>query len=233
MRQNRLIRHLVLPAAPLALAGASASTAEAAIVYTNIPDQTIVGAASRVYWDMGTGGGTGSFSNTFFPAADMVLFFGQNDSYVPDINHPAASVQIGYSYLSTTSFFATKFAAGATISGLTGGPGSASFAELQRNSTGNWPANGTEGYLGFRFDADGNGPGNNFNYGWAKISYNSNKSLTLYDFAYESSGAPIIAGAGAVVVPEPAAFATIAGLLTGSAALLQRRRKQPADLSAN
>lgn len=230
MNNHRLVRRLVLPAAPLALAGASVSTAEAAIVYTDIPDQTLVGAAARVYWDMGTGGGTGSFSNTFFPAADMVLFFGQNDSYVPDINHPAASVQIGYSYISTTSFFATKFASGATINGLTGGPGSASFAELSRNNTGNWPSNSGVGYLGFRFDADGNGPGNAFNYGWAQVSYNADKSLTLYDFAYESSGAPIAAGAGAV--PEPASFAAVAGLLAGSSALLRRRRRESDALAA-
>ena len=121
MSHNRLVRRLVLPATPLALAGVSASSAEAAIVYTDNVDTTISAASGRIYWDMGTGGGTGSVSNSFFPASDMALFFGQNDSYVPDINHPAATVIVGYSYLATNGVpaFATKFAYGATISGLT------------------------------------------------------------------------------------------------------------------
>jgi hypothetical protein len=220
MSQHRLVRRLVLPTAPLALAGASA--VEAAIVYTNVPDITISTVSGHIYWDMGTNGGTGfAASSGSSPLADMNLFFDYNLSYVRDINKPSAGLS-SYGYLSTTGGFASNFSSGAMISGVF----FAGMANMTNNPgvTGNWTNNGTPGYLGFTFDYD-DGIGVSYRYGWARVSYNVDKSITLYDFAYESSaGVGIAAGAGAI--PEPGSFAAIAGLLAGSATLLQRRRRE-------
>jgi hypothetical protein len=227
MRNNRLVRTLI-PSAPLALAGAS--SAHAAIVYTDVPDLTISTVSGHIYWDMGTNGGTGfAASSGSSPLADMNLFFDYNLSYVRDINKPSAGLS-SYGYLSTTGGFASNFSYGSMIDGVF----FAGMANLTNNPgvTGNWTNDGTPGYLGFTFDYD-DGIGVSYRYGWARVSYNADKSLTLYDFAYESNaGTGIAAGAGATPVPEPAAAAALAGLLAGSAAAFKRRRRQTCETPA-
>jgi hypothetical protein len=111
-----------------------------------------------------------------------------------------------------------KFASSASISS-----GSSFTSPLYINAYGNndanWPA-GTTGYVGIRVPNGGD-----VNYGWAQISYNSDKSLTIHDFAYEQTiNTAISAGA----IPEPSAYAALAGLLAGSAALYRRRQQKRA-----
>lgn len=65
-------------------------------------------------------------------------------------------------------------------------------------------------YAGVRLD--------DTNYGWVQLSFDSvNNTVTVYDFAYDNSGAPIDAGA----IPEPGTMAFMA--LAGTAALAIRR----------
>ncbi|MDF3130869.1 hypothetical protein P0Y35_16780 [Kiritimatiellaeota bacterium B1221] len=75
---------------------------------------------------------------------------------------------------------------------------------------------GSSGYLGLRMDLD-----SGEYYGWAEIEYPTDSSLVLKDFAYEDTGASIIAGA----IPEPNTMALILSILAGSAALYTRRHR--------
>lgn len=65
-------------------------------------------------------------------------------------------------------------------------------------ATPQWAPDNTIGYLGAR--ANPAADSSTFYYGWIRVSYNSDHSMTLYDWAYESSpNLPIAAG----TVPEP------------------------------
>lgn len=80
---------------------------------------------------------------------------------------------------------------------------------------------GATGYIGFQFN-----PSGSLNlYGWAEVILTEGGSTGTFEikqWAYESSGAGITVGAGAV--PEPAAAATGLGLLALGAAGLRRSR---------
>jgi len=78
---------------------------------------------------------------------------------------------------------------------------------------------GDTGYFGLSFNG-----GSGTVYGWVRLSYNANGTVTIMDFAYETSGAAILTGAGSAI-PEPATTAALAALLTGSAALYRRRQQ--------
>lgn len=80
----------------------------------------------------------------------------------------------------------------------------------------------TGNLFGVKFDA-----GSGTNYGWIRIDVNGDGSFTLTDFAYEQSGAGILAGA-TTAVPEPASTAAVCGLLAVSALLWHRRTKSAA-----
>jgi hypothetical protein len=76
---------------------------------------------------------------------------------------------------------------------------------------------GTSGFLGFTFDNAGT-----TNYGWLAVTYNAeSQTLEIGDFAYEDSGAGILAGA----IPEPSSLGLLA---LGASGLLARRRRQAA-----
>lgn len=79
-----------------------------------------------------------------------------------------------------------------------------------------------EGYFGYRFDALGWPP----NYGWGRLTFSEDlKVMTLVDWAYEDTGAPIQAGAGQI--PEP-----VTGLLLSASlafAAFWRRRSNTTD----
>lgn len=75
--------------------------------------------------------------------------------------------------------------------------------------------NGTSGFVGFTFDNSGT-----TNFGWFAVTYNdASQTVELGDFAYEDSGAGILAGA----VPEPSSLGLLA---LGASGLLARRRRQ-------
>lgn len=73
------------------------------------------------------------------------------------------------------------------------------------------------GFLGFSFEISGD-----VKYGWLAVTYNSAaNTLVMGDFAYEDSGASILAGA----IPEPSSLGL---LVLGATGLLARRRRQAA-----
>jgi hypothetical protein len=79
---------------------------------------------------------------------------------------------------------------------------------------------GTSGYVGFSFDNAGT-----VNYGWLAVTYNAAaQTLVVGDFAYENSGASILAG-DIGVIPEPSSLGLLA---LGASGLLARRRRQAA-----
>lgn len=219
------LARVTLPVAPLALA--AASSAQAQIVYTNPADVTIFAGGAIVYFDLGKLGAGGSASTTNFGTSNFKLWFGySNSSDTPSIRLTGGG---GYTPVALTDNdqFARRFAAnegiGAAVFVAHYGNGPA-INEYGANNA-NWPA-GTSGYIGMRLPAS-SGPGH-VDYGWARVSYNSDKSLTLYDFAYESSGAAIAAGDVGSAIPEPSTYAALAGLLAGSAALYRRRQLKSA-----
>lgn len=75
---------------------------------------------------------------------------------------------------------------------------------------------GTTAFLGFRFTSN-NPAGTVALYGWAQFAVVDGSPGTLIDFAYESSGGPIAAGA----VPEPSGLVLLA---MGSMGLAHLRR---------
>jgi hypothetical protein len=105
----------------------------------------------------------------------------------------------------TEAFYLARLPAGTLIgpaSNFSTSPGGEVFIDNLTESTilsgfgdGIW-APASDGYLGFRF----NPTGTQELYGWGHVSISDDATiLTLKDWAYESSGAPIPAG----VVPEP------------------------------
>lgn len=99
----------------------------------------------------------------------------------------------------------------------TGGP---QGIRLLANSPNSQWSPGTEGYFGYRFDALGWPP----YHGWGRITLSEDAQvMTLVDWAYEDTGAPIQAGQ----IPEP----TTSLLLTASLAIaaLWRRRQASKD----
>ena len=87
-------------------------------------------------------------------------------------------------------------------------------------------AGGSNGYFGFRFNPTG---ATNL-YGWGRLSISGNgQIMKLLDWAYEDTGAPILAGATAVPEAELAAL-VMAGL---SSAALRRRRQDKTRLQGN
>ncbi len=85
---------------------------------------------------------------------------------------------------------------------------------------------GTTGYAGVRFDDPV--ATDQINYGWVLITYGIDRSLTLVDFAYETTGGAIVAGA----IPEPSSWALILAGGTLAAAACRRRRKAKALAAA-
>ncbi len=92
---------------------------------------------------------------------------------------------------------------------------------------------GVATYIGFRFKLPSN---NTIVYGWADVTLTNDGDsgiFTINRWAYEDSGASILAGPpGASAVPEPASFAVGLGALALGAAGLRRRRRHAQAVAA-
>ncbi len=206
-RLSRLA-HAAIPAAPLALV--ALPSAHAAIIYTNPADLTVSGD-NLIFIDMGTNGAGGS-SNTSYLGGTSSFRLSPYVGHYPYIARGSG----GSGRIFETDGYARKFAPREFISGSTFA--NFSYLNFAGNNNDNW-AGGTTGYLGVQFNG-GSGTVN----GWINVTFQSNGSLTVHDFAYESSGAGIAAGATASI-PEPSTYAALAGLLVGCAALYAKRRR--------
>ncbi len=197
-----------LPLAPLAIA--SIPAAKATLIYTEAPDTTVTTASTPIYVDFGTGGSTGAIGLSNFAGVD----FNIQDRYTTDI--PKVFLY-GTTKVATSSGSVVNFAAGSVIDVSTYFTSSNSPLNNNGNNNAHWAA-GTEGYIGFSFNG-----GSGTVYGWAHVSYNSDKSITVYDFAYEDSGGAITVPGSPI--PEPSTTVTLAGLVAGAAAVYTKRRR--------
>ncbi len=203
-----------LPAAPLALA--ALPSVQAAIIYTNPADLTATFPGS-IYIDLGTDGSGGAVSSSSFSGADFQLLF---DSIYGSDNPGLTYLGGASRFISRPGNYVMNFGLNDPIDGIADRDGRNSLNYFGSNDA-NWAA-GTTGYIGVKVDAGTTG----LDYAWIRVSYNNDKTLTVYDFAYETSGGAILAGdTGASAIPEPTTTAAIAGLLAGSAVLYRRRQR--------
>jgi hypothetical protein len=142
----------------------------------------------------------------------------------------ASVVTFNYYYYSL-DYFTPKKITGGTVIGTSStlmGENSAAYLDTSY-SQGNW-AGGGSGYLGFSFL---NGATDETNYGFVEINYNDDaNTLELVRFAYDNTGAGILAGASLTAVPEPSTTAAVMALVAGSAALFTARRRRAAQTAA-
>ncbi len=201
----------IMMAAPLAAALAPASHAD--IVYTSLGAGQTISSGSMLYFNAETGHYAGSgfpgvqFELYFKPSANNVYFKGINGSVVASDDNLYNSKIYHRTY---------KLSYGTPILPLL--EHSVTYMHFLFNSQtfGLWAPDGSINYAGFQDTAS--------NYGWAEISYNVDKSVTLYGFAYNSTGQDI--RAGQTVVPEPGAAGIIGAVVAGSAAAWAARRKR-------
>lgn len=224
-RLSRIARK-ALPAAPLALI--AVPSAHAVIIYTPA-NVTMSFADGQFLWvDMGTGGSPGAAAlgpqDRYHPtitSPSFYLFFRYNSGGPEWVSNDGA-VSPGRVFDGNNNAVAQTgisntvrdLALGTTIDGsLNLG---SNYSRINRSGINDaqW-APGTTGYIGVEFNTNTSPL-----FGWVQLSYNLDQSITVHDFAYESSGGAIGAG-----IPEPATTVALAGLLAGSAALYAKRRR--------
>ena len=112
--------------------------------------------------------------------------------------------------------YASALSAGATIDASTVGPGffgSMAYGGVNPNAQ---FVNASDKYLGLSFSS-----GANLYYGWVRVSVNNAAgTFVVHDWAYENSGAGIVAG----TVPAPGALALLAAGAGGLGILRGRKR---------
>lgn len=177
--------------------------ADAAIVYTDVPDATITQGDAPIYINL-----DGVGYNEFAIAA-----FG-NSVRVNPYNIGLQSSKV----LTTGSYYVFSFAAGESISPSSAEASGARFAGRQSGPY-FYNFTGIGKYVGLKWDV---GAGD-FRYGWARVDVTPDNggTATLYSYAYQTTpNAPLAAGA----IPEPSSLALLAA--GGGALALRRRRKE-------
>ena len=190
-------------------------SSHAAIVYWDVTPITVT-APVQVWLDPLTGAsGTGGFT----PGTPIFGLRFLSSNYIYSLTDPnnAAITAIAHTPGDVMSRFAGGDEVGPTLTFK------ANWSYMDRvgwtTSDSPWAtgADGTSGFIGFRFDNAGTPY-----YGWIEVTYNdASQSLAWGDFAYEDSGAGILAGA----VPEPSSLAL---LVLGASGVIARRRRQAA-----
>jgi hypothetical protein len=184
-------------------AAATAASADASIVYSGAQDISISQFSSLNLNLDNDAYGDVLLKNYVFGGAS---YMGATVNFAPG---KLVSFNAGYSYVSALS-------AGFSIDSTSVGPsffGSMAFGSANPNAQFN---NATNAYLGLSFAS-----GANLYYGWVRVSVNQAAgSFIVHDWAYESSGAGIAAGA----VPAPGALGLFAAGASGLGFLRGRKR---------
>lgn len=199
---RRLDSHLLTCSAVVAgVTSFSATRAEAAIVYSGIVNAPIAPQATNggMYFDFevpGTISQGATFANWDINpyASGSKIYIAGNVRIVVDGTNTALNL-LGGTSIGPASLYNTSEAVFTTPI-----------------------AAGSTGFVGFRFTSNNTG-GTTPLYGWARLSPAASGNGTTVDFAYETSGAAIAAGA----VPEPS---TLGLLALGSLGLTQMRRRR-------
>lgn len=157
-----------------------------------------------------------------------VGFFGAERPY---FRSRSATTLIDSDYFYFYGYLANQLSDGMTISSSRPMQGANLAAKLEVDDyygSTFWGGGGTSsGFLGFSFL---NGATNETNYGFVEINYNDDAdALELVRFAYDNTGAGILAGASLTAVPEPSTTAAVMALVAGSAALFTARRRRTAS----
>jgi len=222
LKGRRLSRGQKLFMAAPVFAGAAIPAAQGAIVYTSLGSSGItVSGSNQLYIDwQGQSTGSSAFAGSDIGLSIVPVSIGGHPYYNSLVASNLAYVNISVYPFRTT--VANRFGYGNPIVSQPAPDGS-TFYNVKKtylsesNNPGNyyWTPSATHYYLGVQLT-----PSND--YGWVEIALTSFDSLTVYGFAYNTTGAAINAGA----VPEPADAGVLAGVLAGSAAAYAARRKR-------
>ncbi len=218
---GRLTR-TALPLAPIALAVVPA--AKATIIYTDAHDFTI-SAGDRLFMFVGTGSDHLALANSGGRLSGYSFYFKflYTNSLNPYIysSNTATRTVIDPSLTGLHGDAAAKLGSNFSISSSLAGDlqfSTNSYVMLaESGKTSAWSP-GSTGYIGLSLN-------NGANYGWVSVTYNSDQTLTIHDFAYQDSGAAILAGDTGMAIPEPATTGLIAAALAGSVAIFLKRRR--------
>ena len=209
----------------------SAVGSQAAIVYTN-PTDVVLGVNENIGVDFINREfvAGGALTVDYFNPNYVQLFFAGGNSLAfdgrLDVDPP------GPGPVNLTRFTLTQpIGAAGGAAGWNEGPGYASYANFNNEPGFAWnpPSGSVTGYVGVRLDNIGEG-NVNYYYGWLRMTYDKDaQTLTLHDFAYQSTqNVAINAGA----VPEPAETGLLAALGAGGLATWRKLRQKRRSTAA-
>ena len=223
---------LALTTASLLVGAGSATQAQTIISYTGSP-LTVTGLSDNIVFSFTTGQAIIEPSTTKPSSVETPQFrlgyvpgqFGGTDK--PILAGYAEQPEEFHGSVLNSGSFTMKLNAGDSIdstSGVYTGNSSTYLWKAVGGGEGSW-APGTTGYAGIQFI---DSVTTQTNYGWVLITYGLDKSVTLVNFAYDTTGASILTGA----IPEPSSWALILAGGALSAAACRKRRKARALAAA-
>lgn len=216
-RETRWLKYLAAGGSAAISLGA-AQNVNADVIRYDPADITIdadINPNAQIFFDLDNSGGGILASTSDFPDADYQLSFGSGKGFSPE--KPQIESRANSAISLTPGLFAQRHGENETIDDSLFWSGTAAVAELEDEGDGPWSGVEGQGFLGLRLER----PGNQYNYGWARISYSDvNNSLTLHNFAIETTLDKAIVTA----IPEPGSAALLALGAVGLVAYRQRRK---------
>ena len=186
----------------------------AAVIYHDLGGLTIPNDLDGLYINVVTGATATSEPLGFGTAPWINLFLGGSQISNSEQMRPwasSASYDIDQDYFVNLAPGTVIDSAGLFVSGETG-------SYLHVGAGADQFQTGVQGYLGFAYDLP---LGGGVAYGWLRMTVNDSGAGTVFDFARSDlAGEAILVGA----IPEPSAFAALAGVIGLGVVALRRRR---------